>query len=123
MKVKRVKVAQDLKSGGLNVIDMKCLFMSFKAVWITRLLNCDPEIHNSAQIVHFHYKPFLECTTNLLINFDEKVDFPDMNHLSPFYRDVLLCFNKAFVSSEQEFTDILVDSVFGITSMCCQENT
>ena len=28
-----------------------------------------------------------------------------MNHLSPFYRDVLLCFNKSFVSFEQEFTD------------------
>ena len=42
-KVKRVKVTQDLKLGGLNVIDIKCLFMSFKAVWITRLLNSDPE--------------------------------------------------------------------------------
>ena len=42
-KVKRVKVTQDLKLGGLNMIDIKCLFMSFKAVWITRLLNSDPE--------------------------------------------------------------------------------
>ena len=74
-KVKIVKVAQDLKLGGLNMIDMKCLFISFKAVWITRLLICDPEIHNWAQIAHFHYKPFVECTTNLLFNFDEKVDF------------------------------------------------
>ena len=104
-KVKRVKVTQDLKLGGLNMINIKCLFMSFKAVWITRLLNSDPEIHNWAQIAHFHYKPFLECNTNLLFNFDENVDFPDMNHLSPFYRDVLLCFNKSFVGSEQEFTD------------------
>ena len=104
-KVKRVKVTQDLKLGGLNMIDIKCLFMSFKAVWITRLLNSDPEIHNWAQIAHFHYKPFLECNTNLLFNFDENIDFPDMNHLSPFYRDVLLCLNKSFVSSEQEFTD------------------
>ena len=31
-KVKRVKVTQDLKLGGLNMIDIKCLFMSFKAV-------------------------------------------------------------------------------------------
>ena len=87
------------------MIDMKCLFMSFNALWITRLLKSDPEIHNWAQIAQFHYKPFLECNTNLFFNFDEKVDFPDMNHLSPFYRDVLLCFNKAFVSSEQGFTE------------------
>ena len=31
-KVKRVKVTQDLKLGGLNMIDIKCLVMSFEAV-------------------------------------------------------------------------------------------
>ena len=117
-KVKRVKVTHDLKLAGLNMIDIKCLFMSFKAVWITRLLNSNPEIHNWAQIAHFHYKPFLECNTNLLFNFDEKVDFPDMNHLSPFYRDVLLCYNKAVVISEQEFTEDIGSQCIWVTSMC-----
>ena len=45
-KIKRLKVIQELKHGGLNMVDLKCLFMSFKAVWITRLLNCDPTIHS-----------------------------------------------------------------------------
>ena len=31
-KIKRVKVIQELKHGGLNMVDLKCLFMSFKAV-------------------------------------------------------------------------------------------
>ena len=53
-KVKRVKVTQELKLGGLNMVDIKCLFMSFKAVWITRLLKSDPNIHNWAQIAHLY---------------------------------------------------------------------
>ena len=113
-KVKRVKVTQELKLGGLNMVDIKCLFMSFKVVWITRLLKSDPNIHKWAQIAHFYYTPFLECNTNLLFNFDEKVDFPELRYLSPFYRDVLSCFNKAFVSNEQVFQeDIATQCIWG----------
>ena len=56
-KIKRVKVIQKLKHGGLNMVDLKCLFMSFKAVWITRLLNRDPTLHSWAQIANLYYKP------------------------------------------------------------------
>ena len=41
-KIKRIKVIQELKCGGLNMINVKCMFMSFKAVWISRLFSCDP---------------------------------------------------------------------------------
>ena len=77
------------------MVDLKCLFMSFKAVWITRLLNCDPTIHSSAQVANLYYKPFLESNSNLIFNFDDSVCFPDLENLSQFYKEVLTAFNNA----------------------------
>ena len=75
-KIKRIKVIQELKCGGLNMINVKCMFMSFKAVWIIRLLSCDPSIRSWVQIASLYYKPFMECNNNLGFNFDESIDFP-----------------------------------------------
>ena len=77
-RIKRLKVIQELKHGGLNMVDLKCLFMSFKAVWITRLLNCDPTTHRWAQVANLYYKPFLESNSSLIFNFDDSVHFPDL---------------------------------------------
>ena len=63
------------------MVDLKCLFMSFKAVWITRLLNFDPTIHSWAQIANLYYKPFLESNSNLIFNLDDSVHFPDLENL------------------------------------------
>ena len=83
-KIKRLKVIQELKHGGLNMVDLKCLFLSFKAVWITRLFNCDPAIHSWAQVANLYYKPFLESNSNLILNLDDSVHFPDLENLSQF---------------------------------------
>ena len=62
---------QELKHGGLNMVDLKCLFKSFKAVWITRLHDCDPARHSWAQVASLYYKPFLESNSNLIFNLDD----------------------------------------------------
>ena len=108
-KVKRVKVIKEITLGGLNMIDIKCLFMSFKAVWITRILNSDPTIHSWSQLAYFYYKPFMDCNENLMFNFDDKVDFPDLKYLSPFYKEVLTAFNQAFVTDLEGFKQNLAD--------------
>ena len=41
-KVKRKKVIQDLKQGGLNMVDIRSIFRSFKAVWISRIFQSNP---------------------------------------------------------------------------------
>ena len=123
-KVKRAKVIEEIKHGGLNMVDTKSLFMSFKAVWITRLLNSDPTIHSWAQITHFNYKPFLECNTQLVFNSDDKVNFPDLNQLSPFYREVLCCFNKAFVIDIDGFKeDIANQCIWGNKFICIRKRS
>ena len=123
-KVRRAKVIQEIKHGGLNMVDIKSLFMSFKAVWISRLLSSDPIIHSWAQIAHFNYKPFLECNTQLLFNFDDKVNFPDLNQLSPFYREVLCCFNRAFVTDIDGFKeDIANQCIWGNKFICVRKRS
>ena len=53
--------------------------------------------------LHLYIKPFLDCDTQLLFNFDDSVDFPDLERLSQFYKDVLLCYNKVYVKEINEF--------------------
>ena len=114
-RVKRAKVIKELKHDGLNMIDIKSIFMSFKVAWITRFLDSDPKVHGWAEIAHYYLKPFLNCNDALVFNFDDKIDFPDLNHLSSFYRDVFISFNKAFVKDKDTFVD-------GIQNECLWAN-
>lgn len=102
-KVKRTRVIQEVKHGGLGMIDICTLFMSFKAVWISRLLKCNPYVHSWSQIPYVYYEPFLMCNTRLVFNFDDKIYFPELEHLNTFYKEVFLCFNKAFCSDGDTF--------------------
>ena len=69
-KIQRLKAIQELDKGGLNMIDIKMLFMSLKASWITKLLNANPATQNWAQLPNKYFKKFLECNTKLVFNFD-----------------------------------------------------
>ena len=104
-KVKRLKVVQDLKAGGLNMVDVRSSFMSFKAMWINRLLLSDPNIYNWSQLGHYYIRPFLMCNKDLIFNFDDSVDFPEVNDLVDFYKDVIVCYNKVFVNDINDFRD------------------
>ena len=91
------------------MIDIKLLFNSLKAVWITKLFKCDPYIHRWAQLANVYYKPFLQCNTNLVFNIDESNCFDKLQCLSAFYKDVLLCFNKAYTVNAEEFKENIFD--------------
>ena len=110
---------QELKHGGLNMVDLKCLFMSFKAVWITRLLNCDPTIHSWAQIANLYYKPFLESNSTLIFNLGDSVHFPDLESLSQFYKEVLIAFNSAFTTDIEGFKENISEQcIWGNKFLC-----
>ena len=94
-KVSRSKVIKGCNNGGLNMIDVKTLFMSFKAIWINKLLSCSPNVHSWSQLPYMYYKPFLDCDKTLCFNIDRKVGFCKIEQLSTFYKEVLYCFAKA----------------------------
>jgi len=102
-KVKRIKTIQELKNGGLNMVDIKTMFMSFKASWVTRILLSDPKVNGWSQIAYFYLQPFIDCQNNLIFNFDDTVYFPQLKSLSLFYKEVLLGCNRAFVTERNEF--------------------
>ena len=51
----------------------------------------------------------MDCNENLMFNFDDKVDSPDLKYLSPFYKEVLTAFNQAFVTDLEGFKQNLAD--------------
>ncbi len=95
------------------MIDVNVLFMSLKAFWVSRLLVCDPAVHSWAQLPSMYYKPFLLCNSNLIFNFDNARGFSELQCLAPFYRDVLLYYNKAYVLDLEAFKEnIAVQSIW-----------
>jgi len=85
------------------------LFMSLKAVWVSRLLKCDPILYSWAQLPNIYFKAFLQCNCKLIFNFDNVKGFPELQNLSPFYRDALLYYNTAYVTDMAQFKDCIQD--------------
>ena len=102
-KVNRLRTIQSLDAGGLNMIDVKTLFKSLKAIWVNKLIVCNPNIHSWAQIPYNYFKSFLNCNTNLCFNFDKHAYFPEVQRLSMFYQEVFIHFNNACVCDLDEF--------------------
>jgi len=102
-KIQRLKSNMCVNQGGLNMIDVNMLFMSLKASWITKLLSANPCLHNWAQLPYKYFKPFLECNTNLMFNYDSSVEFDDLNCLNSFYKDAFLCYSNATAVDFENF--------------------
>ena len=102
-KVKRKKVIQDLKQGGLNMVDIRSIFRSFKAVWISRIFQSNPCVHGWVQLAHHYLKPFLNCSEDLIFNVDDTVDFCEIQKLNSFYKEVFASYNEVFVQTEESF--------------------
>ena len=49
-KVKRIKVIQDMKNGGLNMIDLQSFIKSLIASWVIRIQAADPNICSWVQL-------------------------------------------------------------------------
>ena len=113
-KVKRIKVIKQVKEGGLNMIDIKSLFDSFKATWVPKIMNANPEIHGWAQLSRLFLKKLIECNLNLKMNFDDSVLFEELENIQQFYKEVIQCYNNVFVTDQDTFkNDILNQPLWG----------
>ena len=45
----------------------------------------------------------------MIFNFDDSINFPQQQLLNSFYRDVLTCYNKAFVKDKDTFVNEIKD--------------
>ena len=102
-KVKRVRMIQNLESGGLNMIDMKAFCSSLSASWIIRILEANPDEDNWVQLPRFFLGVLDIEGLNFKFNFDDSVLFSEMLRILFFYRQALKYYNKVFVSDRECF--------------------
>ena len=102
-KVKRIKVIQDMKNGGLNMIDLQSFIKSLVAGWILRIQAADPNIYSWVQLPKHYLQKLHEVGLNLRFNFDESVVFLETDNVPSFYREAFKYYNKAFVSTKDDF--------------------
>ena len=109
-KVKRSTVIHEIKYGGLNMLDIKTFITSLKASWVLKIINSNPEIHTWSQLA----RDFIKSSYNLRYNFDENDSFPKLNSIPPFYKEVMQCYNKVFVTDETTFIQTINEqSIWG----------
>lgn len=100
--------------GGLNMIDTESFVTSILASWIPRILNADKNNDSWVQLPMFYLQHLLENKTGLLFNFDDSVQFNDIENLPAFYRNVVKCYNKIFCLKQDLFeNNIMNESIWG----------
>ena len=85
------------------MIDPQLFFDSLVANWINRILNADPNLQGWVQLARVFLKPFDLEGLHVRFNFDDSVLFPKIEELTPFYRRMLKCYNKVFVTEKSDF--------------------
>ena len=108
-KVKRNKVIQPVEQGGLNMINIQAFFNSLVANWTNRILEADPNVHGWVQLSRMFLKSSDFTGLYVMFNFDDSVLFSDIEQLPPFYKAMLKCFNKAFVSDRPAFVNTIMN--------------
>ena len=102
-KVKRTKIVQAIDKGGLNMIDPHLFFNALKANWVNRIKEADPNADCWVQLPMLFLKQFDINGLDIRFNFDDTVFFPAVEHLPCFYKEMVKCYNKAFVNDKDTF--------------------
>ena len=108
-KVKRNKVIQPVEEGGLNMINTQAFFNSLVSNWTNRILEADLNVHGWVQLSRMFLKSFDFTGLYVMFSFDDSVLFSDIEQLPPFYKAMLKCFNKAFVSDRPAFVNAIMN--------------
>ena len=66
-------------------------------------------MHGWVQLSRMFLKSFDFTVLYVMFNFDDSVLFSDTEQLPPFYKAVLKCFNKAFVSDRLAFVNTIMN--------------
>ena len=103
VKLSAKKVIQKLKHSGLNLVDIRSIFRSFKAVWVSRIFKHGPCVHDWVLLAFHYLKSFLLCSEDLIFNFGDTVDFCEIHKLNSFYTDEFASYNEGFVKTKESF--------------------
>ena len=112
-----------LSDGGLGMIDLKLFFDALKAAWVPRFLNITGKW---LDYVNFHCQTSnLTLNYFLRMNFKNENEFPLIKKFPPFYRAVLLAYNrsKSIIPFDRlSKYDFLNQPLWGNIYFKCEEN-
>ena len=104
-KVSRKKVIKKVTEGGLNMVDIECLFSSFKAYWLKRILSCDCQNESWAQIPLYYLNTFVSNDIVLKLNINKKKTLTCLENFPQFWKEVILCFSQTNDCTIEEFKE------------------
>ena len=76
---------------------------------MNRILEADPSVHGWVQLSRMFLKSFDFNGLYVMFNFDDSVLFSNIEQLPPFYKAILKCFNKAYVSDRPDFVSTIMN--------------
>jgi len=107
-RVKRSKLIRSKAAGGLNMIDVKSLFDSFKAAWLPRIMAANPEEDNWVQIPLsiFSIVGGLDIVKYFCFHASQ---LPLLQSIPAFYKDVIGCYSRAFLTENDTFKQSILN--------------
>ena len=98
----------DVKHGGLQMVDVKALFSSVKASWVVRYLNASPD--EVWPIVANKYFTLLGDKFLLFkLNCSDAKAFPILKQFPAFYREVYSSYNLSKCVTHEVVVDTILD--------------
>ena len=107
--VKRLNVIQDHFNGGLGMIDIESLFISFKASWLHGIIKADSENDNWVQIPTCILSKLGGLDTISEFCFTECSHMTELKSLPIFYKDVVTSYSRAFMKDAESFRNTILD--------------
>ncbi len=113
-RIKRSKLVGDIAEGGIAMIESQCAFESLKITWINRYIQSLEENNQWSIIMRKYIEDFGKNNIILHMTFQKQEEFPYMNSIPPFYREVItaFCKSKDPVRPNNEF-DLLRSIIWG----------
>ena len=81
------------------MVDTQCLFDTFKACLVNRIMNANPDLHGWAQLSRIFLHKFNDHGLNSSFNFDESVIFEEQVSINPFYKEVVMSYDRVYVTN------------------------
>ncbi len=93
-KIKRTEIIGNILEGGIAMTDTLSFFEALKAAWIIRYFQSIEVNSQWSVLMKYYIDSFGKNNIILHMTFRNEKEFPYMNTITPFYREVITAFNK-----------------------------
>ena len=102
-KIQRVKQFKPYKEGGINMVDVDCMFKSLKAIWLYRIMEANITTDSWAQLAYYFLKRFENPKHILGFSLNKNTICSVVHDMHPFYKEVVLCYSYSNKNTHEKF--------------------